>query len=54
MTLAREFMDEIQAPEKKFVIIKGAGHATPAFHAELLRLLLTYVRPLLTVGSSVS
>lgn len=44
--LAREFIDEIQAPAKKYVEIPGAGHMTIAFHAELLKLLNTYVRPL--------
>jgi pimeloyl-ACP methyl ester carboxylesterase len=45
-TLAREFMEEIQAPVKKYVEIPGAGHMTIAFHAELLGLLNEYVRPL--------
>ena len=46
--LAREFIEEIQAPVKRYVEIPGAGHMTIAFHAELLRLLNTYVRPLVT------
>lgn len=50
--LAREFINEIQAPIKKYVEIPGAGHMTIAFHAELLRLLRTYVRPLVTHTSS--
>jgi pimeloyl-ACP methyl ester carboxylesterase len=44
--LAKEFVDEIRAPEKKFAVIPGAGHMTIAFHAELLKLLDTYVRPI--------
>jgi pimeloyl-ACP methyl ester carboxylesterase len=46
--LAREFVNEIHAPTKKYVEIPGAGHMTIAFHAELLKLLNTNVRPLVT------
>lgn len=49
--LAEEFVKEIRAPEKKFVVIPGAGHTTIAFHGELLKLLDTYVRPIAVKGS---
>lgn len=44
-SLAREFVDAIQAPAKGFEVIRGAGHATAFFPEELLALLNTRVRP---------
>lgn len=43
--LAREFVQQIEAPAKAFVTIPGAGHVTTAFPAELLELLRAYVLP---------
>ena len=47
---AREYFDEIKAPEKAFAIIPGSSHFTIPFHDELLRLLRLHVRPLVVKG----
>jgi pimeloyl-ACP methyl ester carboxylesterase len=44
-SLARAYVDAIQAPAKGFAVIPGAGHATAFFSEEVLALLNTYVRP---------
>lgn len=48
VSLAREYFDEIRAPQKAFAIIPGAGHNTLAFADEVLDLLNTHVRPVVT------
>ena len=45
VALAREYFERIEAPRKGFRVIPGAGHGTMAFHAELLALLESDVRP---------
>jgi pimeloyl-ACP methyl ester carboxylesterase len=46
VALAREYFERIEAPRKAFCVIPGAGHNTMgAFHAELLELFDTEVRP---------
>ena len=45
VALAREYFERIEAPRKGFHVIPGAGHNTMAFHAELLALLDSKVRP---------
>jgi pimeloyl-ACP methyl ester carboxylesterase len=44
-SLAREYVEGIQAPAKGFEVIRGAGHATAFFSEDLLALLNTHVRP---------
>jgi pimeloyl-ACP methyl ester carboxylesterase len=43
---AREYFDEIQAPQKAFEVIPGVGHNTIVFHRELLKLLRKHVLPI--------
>lgn len=50
-SVAREWYDGIEAPLKRFEIVPGAGHDVMLFHAPLLRLLETYVRPV-AVGAA--
>jgi pimeloyl-ACP methyl ester carboxylesterase len=49
-SLAREYLEDLQAPKKAFVAIAGAGHNTIVFHAELLRLLNHQVLPVVGPG----
>ncbi|HYD46624.1 MAG TPA: alpha/beta hydrolase [Phenylobacterium sp.] len=44
--LAREWVEEIEAPAKAFEIVPGAGHGILAFTSEILALLERHVRPL--------
>lgn len=48
VSLAREYLDDIEAPKKGFATIPGAGHNVIAFAPELLALLNADVRPLVT------
>ncbi|MEJ0038339.1 MAG: alpha/beta hydrolase [Gammaproteobacteria bacterium] len=49
MSLAREYLERVEAPRKAFRVIPGAGHNTMgAFHAELLALFDSEVRPHVT------
>ena len=45
-SLARAYFDEIEAPQKDFVLLPGVGHDTTVFAPELLTLLNERVRPL--------
>jgi pimeloyl-ACP methyl ester carboxylesterase len=46
ISLARAWVDDIQAPAKGFETIRGAGHNTLAFSDQVLALLDKHVRPL--------
>jgi len=48
VSLAREYLNDIKAPTKAFATIPGAGHNTLAFAPEVLALLNTHVRPVVT------
>lgn len=50
-SLAREYVEAIQAPAKGFEVIRGAGHATAFFSEDLLALLNTHVRPHIKNGA---
>jgi pimeloyl-ACP methyl ester carboxylesterase len=43
--LAREWVEEIEAPTKAFEIIPGASHNTMPFHAQIRALMLRHVVP---------
>ena len=48
VSLAREYLNDIKAPAKAFAMIPSAGHNTLAFAPEVLALLNTHVRPVVT------
>lgn len=48
VSLARDYLNDIEAPAKAFATIPGAGHNTLAFAPEVLALLNEHVRPVVT------
>lgn len=47
LSLARDYLNDVQAPRKEFVVVEGASHNVIVFQAELLRLMNTLVKPAL-------
>jgi pimeloyl-ACP methyl ester carboxylesterase len=54
LSLARDYLNEVEAPRKELVVVEGASHNTIVFQAELLRLMNTHVKPVLGLYQSES